>query len=158
MKAWRAEMLAAGIGVVLAIVLMTTVAPSSTNPAGASYIPWIGSVLWMHTPTPTSSGTERWYNFTLTVNQTIPLADLLFGLRNQSGLILQPPTFMLALMNRTLSIAQYNLSGVWTSGSSGAMVSGDWLAIQVANQNLTADKLVAFGQGQFAGLCGVAIP
>jgi hypothetical protein len=32
----------------------------------------------MHPEAPTPSGSESWYNFTLTLNETVPLEDLTF--------------------------------------------------------------------------------
>ena len=152
-------MLAVGIGVALAIVIAALVALALPQPGGADHPTAVAQVLWMHSEASTSSGAERWYNFTLTVNQTIPLTALVFGLYNQNVPLNPPRTLSLTVVNVTIPIAEYNFTADdWTSGGSGALLSGDWIEVRIADQSLTGDRLVVIGESSFSSSCSVAFP
>jgi hypothetical protein len=153
----RPEILAALFGVALAISIII-VASAPQHPSNGINTT-IGSVLWMHGETPTSSGTQRWYNFTLTVNGSVPIADLVFHITNPTGGVIIPPNASLVVMKSALPVAEYNFTGnQWTWGGSGAIVNGNWLELQLTNQDLSGGKLVAIAVGQFRSTCSVYFP
>ena len=159
MKAPKGWILAALIGTVVAILVVSAlVLTSGGQPTSVPATP-IAHVFWMHTLTSTSSGNARLYNVTLTINQTIPVADLLFLLFNKSGAVVNPPTFSLTLMNVTLPVAIYNLTSQnWSSGGSGSIVGGEWLQVRTLGLNLAGYKMAAIGGGPFSSTSNVWFP
>lgn len=127
-----------------------------SRPTSSDHPTPITQVLWMHPEAPTTIGSEQAYNVTLTVNESIPLADLVFLFYNGENAIYDPPTLSFTVINQSVPIAGYNLTQQhWTSGVSESLVSGDWFEIQITNQNLAADKLAAIGEGPFSSLCSI---
>lgn len=156
----RADLFATTIGVGLALVLMV-LAVATSPPVITTGLPTpLAKALWMHSGTSTSSGTEQSYTFSLTVNQTIPLNVLQFGLYLLSGApISLPPTVNLSVLKAGIPIAQYNFTTHgWTSGGSDYLVGGDWLEVQIENHSLLGDVLVALGGGGFSSVSSVPFP
>ena len=151
--------MASTIGVGLALFLMILAAATSPSVIGTGLPTPIATVLWMHSGTSTSSGMEQSYTFSLTLNQTIRLSILRFGLSLNGDLIPPPPTANFSVLKVGIPIAQYNFTtSGWTSGSSGYLVSGDWFEVQIDNQSLIGDVLVAFGGGAFSSVSSVPFP
>ena len=114
----------------------------------------------MHSEQPAYSDGDRWYNFTLTLNESLPFADIFFLFVNQEHDTVDPPgNFSLTVMNGNHALAEFNISmGVWTTGGSGVLASGDWLDVQVYDQDLDGDELVAAGAGPFSSVSPVVFP
>jgi hypothetical protein len=146
---------AAVAGVLLALVLMAFAAASTPIGISSPGLPSsIAYSLWMHPAVPTSSGSETWYNFSLTVNQTIPLSDLSFIFYKVNMAAYPPPTFNFSVVKSSMAFAEYDFTTqVWTSGGSGHLVSGDGFEVEVTDQNLAGDTLRAIGQGTFSSYC-----
>lgn len=129
---------------------------TSPSPLGTSSPP-IYQVLWMHAEVPGSSSNTDWYDITLTVNRSVSLADfILLFINRQHVSEIPPPTFTLTLTAGSLPEGEYNfISQAWSSGAPQSLDAGDGFEVQVTNQNLIGDQLVAGGQIDFVGTSGV---
>jgi hypothetical protein len=156
----RAKFLAAVIGVAIAIILLAAfVVVAYPSRRGTEIGISMATVLWMHAQSPASAGNERWYNFTLDVNRTIPLVNLLFEVENQSQVPTSPPTFGLDVINQNMTVAEFNISTHnWTTGGSGSLQAGDWLDVHVTGPSLNGDLLLAVGDGHFSSATSAAFP
>ena len=144
----------------LAFVLIALTLASAPVPVRSSCcVTPIAHVLWMHPETPGASGNEFWYNLTLTLNETVPLTDLLFLLYSPANAVYTPPTGSLSVIRGTTLVAAYNLTGRnWASGMPGELLNGDWFEVQVSTWDLAGYRLAAIGQGPFSSVSSVEFP
>ena len=148
MSSRRANILTAGAGIALGLLFVTLAVASSPLPRNAEgCLTPLHYVLWMHSEVPGMAGDRWWYNTTITLNKSIPFTDVAFGfVDRENDTVYPPPTFSFAVYRGASPIAGFNLTTHnWTAGHPQDLVSGDWFGVQIINQNLIGDRLVAFG-------------
>lgn len=147
------------VGIALALVTLVLVFAMVRSPIGRDNETPIASVLWIHAPTYAFSGTNAWDNFTLTLNQTIPLSDLYFEMYSSSRAVITPAGASLSVIDAGSPVGNWNFyTGVWESGATGRLVAGEWLSLTLPGQSLAGDYLAAIGAGQFSSTTSVTIP
>jgi hypothetical protein len=152
MTARGSDFFATVMGVVLGLVFLGLVVGSQSVTTTFRNTP-ITRVLWMHAVTPTSSGTQRWYNVTLTVNGTVLASEILPYVKTPTGVPTFPSTLNISVVHSGRPIAEYNFTELkWTTGGPVALV------LQITNQDLTGYALEVIAQGAYSGACTVLLP
>jgi hypothetical protein len=138
--------IAVAIAIIAIVVLFPVHFTSVDNPTP------IGHIFWMQPETPGTSGSHWWYNFTVTVNRSIPSVAFGLGFVNVQGdTVPPPPTFSFTVYNGSTPIAAFNLTtGIWTQGASQELERGDWFGVQLFSiMELNGAKLVALGETDY---------
>ena len=122
----------------------------------------LASILGVTTAFESTQGTTHWYNFTIrSVTGNLPLNNLGVTVQDSLGNNLTPAgATLVALTSSGAAIGTFDFSsGVWASGGTRALVTGDQLVLQTS-QALDGRGywLVLVGQGYFTGTLSARIP